>query len=37
MINNITITKGEPKRLDEASDHIIHLRSRRKRILTTLR
>ena len=37
VANNMTITKGEPKQLNEASDHVIHSSSRRKRILTTLR
>lgn len=37
VTNNMTITKGESKRLDEASDHVIHSKSSRKRIWTTLR
>ena len=37
VANDMTITKGEPKRLDEASDHVIHSGSRRKTFLTTLR
>ena len=37
VTNNMTITKGESKQLDEASGHGIHSGSRRKRIWTTLR
>ena len=37
VANNMTVTKGEPKQLNEASGHVIPSGSKRKRIWTTLR